>query len=149
MNHSPHLIKHIRSNSSAYLLRFLHKTGLLFSPVIMRLSPNNLASILFYFLFMPNNRSLFKILLYRDCLISYRQGSDYLLALSFWLLLVCFFPLYSNASPQLLQSFAPGIIWLGLLLTQLLNLPKLFRNDYHDGLIAELIQSPNDFFLII
>jgi heme exporter protein B len=98
---------------------------------------------------MTNNKALFKILFYRDCIINYRQGGDYLLALSFWLLVICFFPLSSNASPQLLQSFAPGIIWLGLLLTQLLNLPKFFRNDYHDGLIAELIQSPNDFFFIV
>jgi heme exporter protein B len=98
---------------------------------------------------MKANTTLFKTLLYRDLLINYRQRSDYLLALIFWLLIVCFLPLSSNASLPLLQSFAPGIIWLGLLLTQLLNSTKLFRDDYHDGVLAELSQSPNDFFIVV
>lgn len=92
--------------------------------------------------------NLFKTLLIRECILSYRHSSDYFLALSFWLLVVCFFPLTNNAHPALLQAVAPGIIWLGLLLTQLLNLPKLFREDYQEGILAELIQSPSDFFLI-
>jgi heme exporter protein B len=92
---------------------------------------------------------LFKALFWRDCQLCFRQSGDYLLALSFWFLFVCFFPLTNIASPQLLQSFAPGIIWLGLLLTQLLNLSKLFRDDYQDGVFAELLQSPHELFLMV
>lgn len=98
---------------------------------------------------MRVKNTLFSTLLYRDILLGYRQNSDYLLALSFWLLMICFFPLSSSATPALLQSFAPGIIWLGLLLTQLLNSAKLFREDYQDGVLTELIQSPNDFFTVV
>ena len=98
---------------------------------------------------MRIKNTLFGTLLYRDILLAYRQSSDYFLALSFWLLMICFFPLSSNASPALLQSFAPGIIWLGLLLTQLLNSSKLFREDYQDGVLTELMQSPNDFFTVV
>jgi len=98
---------------------------------------------------MQANTRLFKTLLYRDLLINCRQWSDYLLALIFWLLIACFLPLSSNADLPLLQSFAPGIIWIGLLLTQLLNSTKLFRDDYHDGVLAELMQSPNDFFIVV
>ncbi len=94
-------------------------------------------------------KNIAKLLFLRDLKISYRQGSDYLLALCFWLILVVFFPLSGNISPLFLESFAPGILWLGLLLTQLLNLPKFFREDYRDGVLAELAQSPNDFFFVV
>ena len=92
---------------------------------------------------------LFPILFLRECKISYRQRSDYLLSLGFWLLMVCFLPLSSTPSPALLQSFAAGILWIGLLLTQLLNLPKIFREDYEEGMLAELMQSPYDLLNII
>lgn len=98
---------------------------------------------------MKVNHTLFNTLLRRDVLLSYRQKGDYLLTLSFWLLIICFFPLASSAEPALLQAFAPGIIWLGLLLTQLLNINKLFRSDYEAGILAEIQQSPNDFFLVV
>lgn len=98
---------------------------------------------------MTRYNHLFTTLFLHDCKISYRQGSEYILALSFWLLIVCFFPLAGSASPNLLQSFAPGIIWLGLLLTQLLNLPKFFRDDYQEGILAELMRSPNGFFVVV
>lgn len=93
--------------------------------------------------------SLFKTFFIRECKISYRERSDYLLSLSFWVLLVCFLPLSSTPSPALLQNFAAGILWIGLLLTQLLHLPKLFREDYEEGLLAELMQSPYDLLSII
>ena len=93
--------------------------------------------------------SLFKTLFYRDCKISYRQSSDYALALSFWILFIVFFPLTSTNNPALLQFFAPGIIWLGLLFTQLLHSHKLFREEDQEGMLAELRQSAHDFFEII
>ncbi len=86
---------------------------------------------------------------YRELKLNFRQNSDYILALSFWLILICFFPLASNASPLLLQSFAPGILWIGLLLTQLLSLTKFFKEDYESGLLNEYYQSPYAFLFII
>lgn len=93
--------------------------------------------------------TLFKTLFYRECQLCFRQRADYLLALSFWFLFVCFFPLTNSASPSLLENIAPGIIWFGLLLTQLLNLSKLFREDYQEGVLAELLQSPYDLFSMV
>jgi heme exporter protein B len=98
---------------------------------------------------MSIKNSLFATLFYRTLLIAYRQSGDYFLALNFWLLMICFFALSSNASPALLHSFAPGIIWIGLLLTQLLHSTKLFREDYQEGILTELMLSPHDFFIIV
>jgi heme exporter protein B len=93
--------------------------------------------------------NLFKTLLWHDVLIYFRRRGDLTLTLFYWVLFAAFFPLATSAAPQLLLTISSGVIWLGMLLAQLLNLSKVFREEHQEGILAEYIASPHDFFMII
>ncbi len=52
------------------------------------------------------------------------------------------FPLSIGPEPQLLARIAPGIIWVAALLSSLLALERLFRDDLQDGSLEQLMLLP-------
>ena len=60
----------------------------------------------------------------------------------FCLLVVTLFPLGIGPSPQTLQKVGPGIIWVAALLSSLLALEKLFKQDFQDGSLEQLVLTP-------
>ena len=52
------------------------------------------------------------------------------------------FPLGMGPEPQLLARMAPGIIWVAALLASLLSLERLFRDDFLDGSLEQLLLLP-------
>lgn len=81
-------------------------------------------------------------LLCRDIGIAYRKLSELLNPILFFLITVSLFPLGVSPDPALLQKIAPGVIWIAALLATLLALDGLFRNDFEDGSLEQLIISP-------
>jgi heme exporter protein B len=59
--------------------------------------------------------------------------------LVFLFLALTLFALASGGSPEALRSFAPVIIWVLVLLANLLALEGLFRRDYDDGTLEQLV----------
>ena len=59
----------------------------------------------------------------------------------FFLIVISLFPLAIGPEPGLLNRMAPGIIWVAALLSTMLGLDKLFRDDYNDGSLEQLIAS--------
>jgi heme exporter protein B len=49
------------------------------------------------------------------------------------------FPLGIGPEPQLLARIAPGIVWVAALLASLLSLERLFRDDFLDGSLEQLL----------
>lgn len=90
-----------------------------------------------------------KALLKRELIIAYRHRVELLNPLLFFGIVVCLFPLSLNAQPQLLQTIAPGIIWVAVLLAILLSLDKLFRSDAADGFLDQLILSHHSLMVLI
>ncbi|MDP9196528.1 MAG: heme exporter protein CcmB [Pseudomonadota bacterium] len=84
----------------------------------------------------------FLFLIRRDILLSFRQGTDSVLALLFLALVVILFPLGLNPEPEILQQAAAGVIWVAVLLSALLSFPRLFQDDYADGSLDLLFLSP-------
>lgn len=60
----------------------------------------------------------------------------------FFILVTALFPLGLSPQPQLLQSIAPGVVWVAALLAGLLGQESLFKSDYEDGALEQLALSP-------
>ncbi len=80
----------------------------------------------------------FGALLARDLKIAVREGGALGTALGFFLIVVTLVPLGLGPDLNLLARIAPGILWIGLLLSALLSLPRLFEADFEDGSLEVL-----------
>jgi len=85
----------------------------------------------------------------RDLVLAYRHRGELLNPLLFFVLVVILFPLGVGARPQLLQAMAPGAIWVAALLASLLSLDHLFRSDYEDGSLEQLLLSHHPVALLL
>jgi heme exporter protein B len=83
-----------------------------------------------------------KALLIRDLRLAVRAGGGFGLGLAFFLLVAVIVPLGVGPAPGLLAKIAPGILWVGALLSCLLSLDRMFALDYEDGSLDLLATSP-------
>jgi heme exporter protein B len=90
----------------------------------------------------------FSALLRRDFLLAYRRRAELLQPLAFLLVVTTLFPLGVGPSPQLLADIAPGVIWIAALLATVLSLDSLFRSDYEDGTLEQMVMSGQSLSLI-
>ena len=77
-----------------------------------------------------------------DLGLQFRQSSDLVAPLAFFVLATIFVPLAVGPEPNLLTRLAPGIIWVAALLATLLALDRLFQRDFEDGSLDLLVLSP-------
>ncbi|QFU00490.1 Heme exporter protein B [Halomonas sp. THAF5a] len=78
----------------------------------------------------------------RDLLLLLRRRSEVLNPLVFFALVITLFPIGISPDPELLATIAPGLLWVAALLAALLSLDSLFRSDYDDGSLEQLLLSP-------
>jgi heme exporter protein B len=67
-----------------------------------------------------------------------RRAGDSLLPLGFFLVVTTLFPLSLDPQLSLLRDIAPAALWVGALLSSLLALDLLFRDDGQDGALEQL-----------
>lgn len=84
---------------------------------------------------------LFKAVFSKDVKLAFRQRAEIINPILFFLIVISLFPLAIGPEPGLLARMAPGIIWVAALLSTMLGLDKLFRDDYNDGSLEQLIAS--------
>jgi heme exporter protein B len=77
-------------------------------------------------------------LMARDLRIALRRSGDSLLPLGFFLVVTTLFPLALDPELSLLRDIAPAALWVGALLSSLLALDLLFRDDGQDGSLEQL-----------
>jgi heme exporter protein B len=53
------------------------------------------------------------------------------------------FPLAIGPDFKLLRQIAPGILWVGALLSSMLILARMFESDYRDGTLEQMCLSPH------
>ncbi len=92
---------------------------------------------------------IIKQLLLDDLKQGLRQLADLLNPLLFFVIVVFLFPLTTDASPDALQTTAPGAIWIAALLAVSLSLDKLFYYDYLHGTLEQLLLSPYPLPLLV
>jgi heme exporter protein B len=83
-----------------------------------------------------------KSLVLRDLKLAFRSGGGFALTLAFFLIVVMFVPFGVGANLDLLERIAPGILWIGALLSCLLSLDRIFQLDWEDGTLEALATSP-------
>ena len=83
-------------------------------------------------------RALFR----RDLTLAFRAGGGFGLGLAFFLLVAVLVPLGVGPEPAVLARIAPGVLWVGALLSCLLTLDRLFALDREDGTLDLLATSP-------
>jgi heme exporter protein B len=83
----------------------------------------------------------------RQLLLAFRRPAEFLNPILFFLLVVALFPLGIGPDPVQLREFAPGILWIVALLATLMAAETLFRSDYDDGSLEQLLLSPHPLFL--
>lgn len=81
----------------------------------------------------------FAATLTRDCRLRFRSRSELANPLIFFALVVTLFPLGLSPDNTLLASIAPGLLWVSALLAVLLSLDGLFRDDFEDGTLEQLL----------
>lgn len=83
-----------------------------------------------------------KALLKRDLMLALRAGGGFGLGLAFFLIVTVLVPFSVGPDPVLLTSIAPGVLWLGALLSCLLSLDRLLALDFEDGTLDLLATAP-------
>jgi heme exporter protein B len=83
----------------------------------------------------------FRALLLRDLRLAVREGGALGTALGFFLVVVTMLPLGLGPDLNLLSRIAPGVLWIALLLSALLSLPRIFESDYEDGALEVMATS--------
>lgn len=75
----------------------------------------------------------------RELQIAMRKQAEILNPLWFFLIVITLFPLVIGPDPELLSRIAPGVAWVAALLSALLSFERLFRDDYIDGSLEQLM----------
>ncbi|TDR16327.1 heme exporter protein CcmB [Marinicella litoralis] len=83
----------------------------------------------------------------RDVLVSWRKKSNIYQPLVFQLLIVTMFPLGLGAGAQTLAKVAPAVVWILALLSTLITLENIFKDDYEDGSLDLYVLSGMNLYL--
>ncbi|WP_269619071.1 heme exporter protein CcmB [Zhongshania sp. BJYM1] len=83
--------------------------------------------------------SLILAVLQRDVIASLRRGSEWSNPLVFYVMVCALFPLGIGPQPERLAELAPGILWVVALLASLLATDSLFRGDFDDGTLEQML----------
>ncbi|WP_233118011.1 heme exporter protein CcmB [Aggregatibacter actinomycetemcomitans] len=83
----------------------------------------------------------------RELQIAMRKQAEILNPLWFFLIVITLFPLVIGPDPKLLSRIAPGVAWVAALLSALLSFERLFRDDFIDGSLEQLMLTPQPLML--
>jgi heme exporter protein B len=97
----------------------------------------------------PSLSRAFGALLRRDLTLAFRHRSQLANPLLFFTIVVTLFPLAVSPAPGLLSTIGPGVIWVAALLAAMLSLDSIFRSDYDDGTLEQLLLSPHPLSLLV
>ncbi|NCF16763.1 MAG: heme exporter protein CcmB [Haliea sp.] len=88
-------------------------------------------------------------LLRRQLVLAVRRPIEIGNPLLFFAMVVALFPLGLGPAPDQLAGFAPGILWIIALLSNLLTSDAVFRSDFDDGSLEQLLLSPQPLYLSV
>lgn len=85
----------------------------------------------------------------RDLKLALRRWGEVANPLVFFLVIAALFPLALSPAPDTLARLAPGVVWVGALLASLLAQGTVFRTDYDDGSLEQIVLSPQPLSLLV
>ena len=91
----------------------------------------------------------FQATLRRDLLIAYKRKNDVINPFMFFLIVATLFPIGISPDPDRLSEIATGVLWISTLLASLLAMDNLYRADYEDGSLEQLLLSPHPLYFMV
>jgi heme exporter protein B len=88
---------------------------------------------------MNDYLKMFLIILQRDLTLTFRNKAEFINPLMFFVIIIILFPLALGSDSILLKQITSGVIWISALLATVLSLDTIFRSDFEDGSIEQLI----------
>ena len=85
----------------------------------------------------------------RELLLVFRHRNDIINPLAFFLMVSVLFPLGVSPDPTFLSEVAPGVIWVAALLACLLSVDGIFRTDYEDGSLEQMLVSSESLLVLV
>ena len=85
----------------------------------------------------------------RELLLVFRRRNDIINPLAFFLMVAVLFPLGVSPDPTFLSEVAPGVIWVAALLACLLSVDGIFRSDYEDGSLEQMLVSSESLLALV
>ena len=98
---------------------------------------------------VPAPGSAFFGMLRRDLRIAFRSPVEVLNPLLFFVIVVTLFRLGIGPGEHGTAALAPGVLWVAALLATLLGLDALFRADFEDGSLEQILLSPAPLPLLV
>lgn len=93
--------------------------------------------------------SAFRATLKRDLLIAFKRKNDIVNPFMFFLIVATLFPIGISPEPERLGEIAAGVLWISALLASLLAMDNLYRSDYEDGSLEQLLLSPHPLYFMV
>ncbi|MCH7816835.1 MAG: heme exporter protein CcmB [Proteobacteria bacterium] len=93
--------------------------------------------------------SAFRATLKRDLLIAYKRKNDVINPFMFFIIVVSLFPIGISPDGDRLSEIAAGVIWISVLLASMLSMDNLYRSDYEDGSLEQLLLSPHPLYFMV
>jgi len=93
--------------------------------------------------------SVFYALLKRDLTLANRHRAELANPLLFFIIVISLFPLGISPESKILQAISPGIIWVAALLAAMLSLDSLFRSDFEDGSLEQIVLTPHSLHFLV
>ena len=97
----------------------------------------------------PPSGAAFLGMLRRDLLIACRSPVEVLNPPVFFVIVVVLFRLGTGPGQHALSALGPGVVWVGALLATLLGLDALFRADFEDGSLEQILLCPAPLPLLV
>ncbi|MEI7949615.1 MAG: heme exporter protein CcmB [Gammaproteobacteria bacterium] len=84
--------------------------------------------------------------LQRELQLAFSSPGRIVNPLMFFVIAVSMFPLGGRMSAEVLGTIAAGVIWVTALLAVMLSMESLFRSDFDDGSLEQLLLSPQPLY---
>lgn len=81
----------------------------------------------------------FLTMLKREWQIKWQGAVSWLYPLVLFLLIITLFPLAIGSEPNLLLRLAPSAVWIAALLALVIGVDDLFRSEFDNGVLAQLV----------
>ena len=92
---------------------------------------------------------LFLFIFKRDMLLAVRRRRELANPLVFFIMVVSMFPLGVTPDHAFLAELSAGVIWVTALLAALMSMDSMFRSDYDDGSLEQLLLMPGSKVVLI
>jgi len=67
----------------------------------------------------------------------------------FFMIVITMFPLAIGPSPDILQRVSGGVVWVAAILSLLLGMERMFRDDFNDGTLEQYTLSTTPLYMIV